>query len=131
MIWGALGTLADSLVTITTALVPRDHLPGGPNFILLGAICSGLVGGSPTITAALNAYISDATPPGSKAMGFTMLLGLFYLGIAIGPVIGGHIVAAAGLVSVLAVSAFFIALYFVVVTLLLPESCSPAMLAHA
>ncbi|KAG9107233.1 hypothetical protein FRC07_008666 [Ceratobasidium sp. 392] len=89
-----------------------------PRLLMLSPIVEGCLGGFPTMQAAINAYISDATPAGtSRAKIFSRFFGILFAGVAAGPTIG----------SVLPYDAFWISIVLGAVNLLclvlfLPES---------
>jgi hypothetical protein len=71
-------------------------VPGGYRALLIGPIVEGLLGGISTLTATVNAYVSDTTPDGSRASIFARLGGIFMLGFAFGPVLGSFVIKATG-----------------------------------
>lgn len=68
--------------------------PGGYRALLIGPMIEGLLGGMSTITATINAYMSDVTPDGSRAAVFARLTGIMMLGFASGPVLGSLLIRA-------------------------------------
>jgi len=58
-------------------------------FILVGPIIEGFVGGLSTFNGVTHAYISDCTRPGSRSTIFSTVQGMIFVGLAIGPWIGG------------------------------------------
>lgn len=59
---------------------------------MLSPLIEGSLGGLPTMQAAFNAYICDATPTGtSRAKIFTRFFGIFFVGVAAGPTLGNVI----------------------------------------
>ncbi|GAA5901584.1 uncharacterized protein JCM6883_000266 [Sporobolomyces salmoneus] len=84
LILAMFGTVAlDSVFLIT---VNYHHLVSY-NFLLLGPILDGLLGGFSTAQATTNAYLSDCTSPGSRARIFSLLAGLMFAGFALGPIL--------------------------------------------
>ncbi|KAG8686741.1 hypothetical protein FRC09_013944, partial [Ceratobasidium sp. 395] len=89
-----------------------------PRLLMLSPLVEGCLGGFPTMQAAINAYLSDATPAGtSRAKIFSRFFGILFAGVAAGPTIG----------SVLPYDAFWISIVLGAVNLLcvvlfLPES---------
>lgn len=66
--------------------------PGGFRALLIGPTLDGLLGSLSTLTATINAYISDVTPDGSRAAVFARLTGTMMLGFATGPVLGSFVI---------------------------------------
>ncbi|GAA5882021.1 hypothetical protein JCM1840_000403 [Sporobolomyces johnsonii] len=115
--------LMDSVFLITV----NYHQTVGYNFLLLGPFLDGLVGGFSTAQATTNAYLSDCTSAGSRARVFSLLGGLLFAGIAIGPSIGSLLIARSGSVLL----PFYVALglhlaYLGLLAGFLPESLSEA-----
>ncbi|KDN48878.1 hypothetical protein K437DRAFT_255433 [Tilletiaria anomala UBC 951] len=126
------GIVLNDVVILITAHFQRRYLPFGNNFLLLGAIFEGCVGGMPTLAAAHQAYIADATPSGTRAQVFSFFTGLFFAGFALGPTLGGYLVARTGNLM----SAFYVAtaahvLYMLFAGFILPESSSAEARAKA
>jgi hypothetical protein len=87
---------------------------------MLSPLIEGTLGGFPTLQAAYNAYISDATPAGtSRAKIFSRFFGIFFVGVAAGPTLGSIIPIDAFRASAVlgAINLFFVILF-------LPESLS-------
>ncbi|KAF8968173.1 major facilitator superfamily domain-containing protein [Flammula alnicola] len=59
------------------------------HFILLGPIFEGFVGGLSTFNGVTHAYISDCTRHGSRSTIFSTVQGMVFVGLAIGPWLGG------------------------------------------
>ncbi|KAL9931936.1 hypothetical protein V8E36_009251 [Tilletia maclaganii] len=116
-----------------TLLPPRGwHLPGSYNFLIVGSVIEGLLGGFATLIAAHQAYIADTTPSGTRAKTFAIFGGCMFGGLALGPILGGLIVEWTGDI----LSVFYLAfvahiIYLVFVTFVLPESVSPERKAAA
>lgn len=73
------------------------HLaPGGYRSLLIGPTVEGLLGGFSTITATVNAYLSDITPDGSRVMAFSRAMGFMMAGFACGPVLGSILIQSTG-----------------------------------
>jgi hypothetical protein len=70
--------------------------PGGYRSLLLGPMVEGLLGGMSTITATINAYMSDVTPDGSRAAVFARLAGTMMVAFASGPVLGSFLIRFSG-----------------------------------
>jgi MFS family permease len=91
-------TVADTPSEILFILVATfPYLaPGGYRSLLLGPMVEGLLGGMSTITATINAYLSDVTPDGSRAAVFARLAGTMMVGFASGPVLGSFLIRWSG-----------------------------------
>ncbi|KAL0954450.1 hypothetical protein HGRIS_003426 [Hohenbuehelia grisea] len=76
------------LVSKTPSLFPVH----GDKLLYITAILEGLLGGTSTIQSTTAAYISDCTSAGSRAHIFSRFTGVFFLGISIGPAIGGWLI---------------------------------------
>ena len=70
--------------------------PGGYRALLIGPTFEGLLGGFSTMTAAINAYVSDTTPDGSRATVFARMGGIIMFGFAAGPVLGSLLIKSSG-----------------------------------
>lgn len=70
--------------------------PGGYRALLIGPALDGLLGGFSTISATINAYMSDVTPDGSRAAAFARLGGIAMTGFACGPMLGSFLIKATG-----------------------------------
>ncbi|KAJ6525633.1 major facilitator superfamily domain-containing protein [Mycena capillaripes] len=69
-----------------------QRIPGGYWFLIVGPIFEGLLGGISTGSAASHAYISDTTDPSERSRFFSLLLGLIFSGVGIGPTLGGLLI---------------------------------------
>ncbi|KDR76286.1 hypothetical protein GALMADRAFT_156377 [Galerina marginata CBS 339.88] len=91
----AIATLGLFLTDLTFILVSTPSSPlskHGHNLLLLAPIIEGLLGGWSALQSATSAYLSDCTSPGSRAPIFSRFQGVFYLGFALGPTIGGWLI---------------------------------------
>lgn len=59
------------------------------HLILVGPILEGFVGGLSTFNGVVHAYVSDCTRPGSRSKIFSLIQGIVFVGLAIGPWVGG------------------------------------------
>ncbi|KAF8149882.1 major facilitator superfamily domain-containing protein [Crassisporium funariophilum] len=59
------------------------------HFILVGPVLEGFVGGLSTFNGVVHAYISDCTRHGSRSKIFSTVQGMVFVGLAIGPWLGG------------------------------------------
>ncbi|GAA6048675.1 hypothetical protein JCM3770_002014 [Rhodotorula araucariae] len=96
------------------------------NFLFVGPLLDGLVGGFSTAQATVSAYLSDCTTPGSRARVFSLLGGSLMGGFALGPLLGSALITLSGgrvlapFYAALALHCAFVAL----LALVLPESLS-------
>ncbi|KAH9481397.1 putative membrane protein C14C4.07 [Psilocybe cubensis] len=91
----AIATLGLFLTDLTFILVSTPSSPlarHGHNLLLIAPVIEGLLGGWSTLQCATSAYLSDCTSPGSRAQIFSRFQGVFYLGLAVGPSIGGFLI---------------------------------------
>jgi MFS family permease len=88
-------TIVSEICFILVATFPY-LAPGGYRALLIGPMIEGLLGGLSTITATINAYLSDVTPDGSRAAVFARLGGIMMLGFASGPVLGSLLIQGTG-----------------------------------
>jgi MFS family permease len=71
-------------------------VPGGYRALVIGPTFEGLVGGTSTLLATVNAYVSDTTPDGSRATAFARVGGMAMTGFALGPILGSWIINVTG-----------------------------------
>ncbi|KIM39801.1 hypothetical protein M413DRAFT_19586 [Hebeloma cylindrosporum] len=91
----AFATFGLFMTDLTFILVSTPTSPFakyGPNLLLIAPVIEGLLGGWSTLQSATSAYLSDCTSPGSRAQIFSRFTGVFYLGFAVGPSIGGWLI---------------------------------------
>ncbi|KAF5327664.1 hypothetical protein D9619_004865 [Psilocybe cf. subviscida] len=77
------------ILVSTPGSVLAEH---GHNLLIVAPFIEGLLGGWSTLQSASSAYLSDCTSPGSRAGVFSRFQGVFYLGLAVGPGIGGWLI---------------------------------------
>ncbi|KAJ6619811.1 major facilitator superfamily domain-containing protein [Mycena sp. CBHHK59/15] len=65
----------------------------GEAFIIVGPILEGMVGGLSVFNGVVHAYISDCTPDGSRSKIFSAVQGMVFIGLAVGPWIGGIVLS--------------------------------------
>nr|XP_019043904.1 hypothetical protein I302_07179 [Kwoniella bestiolae CBS 10118]OCF22834.1 hypothetical protein I302_07179 [Kwoniella bestiolae CBS 10118] len=119
-----IGLLLNEICFIVVANFPY-LVPGGYRALLFGPIVEGLLGGYSTISATLNAYVSDITPDGSRVTIFARISGLFMAGFALGPVLGSMLITWSGdIMTPFYVNAIIYTLYIPLIVFLLPESLS-------
>ncbi|GAA5821058.1 hypothetical protein JCM11251_001943 [Rhodosporidiobolus azoricus] len=121
LVLALLGTVLMDAVFLLTV---NYHQVLSYNFLLLGPILDGLLGGYSTAQATSSAYLSDVTPSGSRARIFSLIGGLMYAGIAIGPLLGSFLISLSGgnQLAPFYASLVLHAGYLVVAGLFLPES---------
>ncbi|KAF5367389.1 hypothetical protein D9758_003750 [Tetrapyrgos nigripes] len=91
----AISTLGLFLTDLTFILVatPGSALSShGHKLLILAPFIEGCLGGWSTLQSATSSYVSDCTSAGSRAKIFSRFTGVFYLGFALGPTIGGWII---------------------------------------
>lgn len=64
----------------------------GHKLLILAPIIEGSLGGLAAVQAAMTAYLSDCTSPGSRATIFSRFTGAGYTAFSVGPIIGGYII---------------------------------------
>ncbi|KIR68319.1 hypothetical protein I314_01819 [Cryptococcus bacillisporus CA1873] len=118
------GLFLNELCFILVANFP--HLaPGGYRSLLIGPTVEGLLGGFSTITATVNAYLSDITPDGSRVMAFSRAMGFMMAGFACGPVLGSILIQSTGdIMTPFYINLVLYSLSIPLVLFLLPESLS-------
>jgi len=90
-------------------------------------LIEGFFGSMSLASALAQAYISDCTPPGSRSRIFSMLLGLLFGGMGLGPVLSGFFIRAThDLFLVFYATTSFDILLAMVVWFVMPESLSLA-----
>lgn len=109
----------------------------GHKLLIISPIIEGLLGGWSTVQAALTSYVSDCTSDGSRARIFARFQGVYFFGVAFGPMIGAFLIrhpfllggGAAGVhngapsvTSVFYVAATASAINFVLALVFFPES---------
>jgi hypothetical protein len=115
--------LVAEIFTVLAARFPESFDSG---ILVVGAIIDGLCGSFMLGMALAYGYSSDCTETQHRVMAFGVFQGCLFLGVAVGPALGGFLIEATG--SVLPV--FYAALgchggFILWVLLVLPESLSP------
>jgi len=104
----------------------------GLEFFLVGAILDGCFGSFATTMAATNAYVADCTTPQRRAISFGYIQSVFFLGIAVGPALGGFLIKRTGNVVTLFYCALAVHVFFALFILfLIPESVTPDHMREA
>ncbi|KAJ6576528.1 major facilitator superfamily domain-containing protein [Mycena vulgaris] len=83
------GFIAMELVFILVSGSISAITSRGEIFILVGPVLEGLCGGLSVFNGVVHAYISDCTPNASRSKIFSTVQGMVFVGLAIGPWIGG------------------------------------------
>jgi MFS family permease len=118
----ALGMLLGDIITITAASFP-DSI--SVYWILVEFGFGGLAGSFIATMAIIQSYAADCTPPARRSVVFGYLHGCMFLGIAVGPILGGLIIKASGNIMTIFYVAFVCHLGFIVfITSFVPESLS-------
>lgn len=126
-----LGLLVNDLIFIVTAFFV-EWLPGGYWFLILGFALEGMVGGMTTGIAASHAYLADSTHRSERSGMFSLALGTMFVGVALGPVIGGILIRATGsILSTFYLAAAVHALYAAFTFMIIPESQTKARASGA
>ncbi|KIY43476.1 MFS general substrate transporter [Fistulina hepatica ATCC 64428] len=131
-----LGVLLTNTIFILLSWFP-EYAVGGYWFLLVGPFVEGILGGVGGASAAMHAYIADTTVSEARTHWFSLFLGVLFVGMAIGPTLGGLLIHFTGhILSVFWFSIFTSAMYCLLVWLVVPESVSPesmrlAQEAHA
>ncbi|KAG6376479.1 hypothetical protein JVT61DRAFT_2472 [Boletus reticuloceps] len=90
-----LGLVVNEFTHVITAWFV-DALPGGYWFPLVGFLIEGLCGSMSSGVAANHAYLADTTDPSTRSLYFSLLLGLMFTGVAVGPAVGGLLIRSTG-----------------------------------
>ncbi|OBZ69346.1 putative membrane protein C14C4.07 [Grifola frondosa] len=102
-----------------------ERLPGGYWLFVVGPIAEGLVGGISVASVVMHAYISDCSPSGSRSCAFSLLMGLLFCGMSIGPLLSGLIMKTSHrLLPVFYMTTALDAAVSLMVWFILPESLS-------
>lgn len=83
------------LTDLTFILVSTPSSPlskHGHNLLLIAPVIEGSLGGWSALQSAISAYLSDCTSPGSRAQIFSRFQGVMYVGLAVGPSVGGWLI---------------------------------------
>ncbi|CCM04727.1 uncharacterized protein FIBRA_06915 [Fibroporia radiculosa] len=127
----AIGQLVSDFTFILVAKY-WQVLPGGVWFILVGPMLEGALGGVSTTSATINAYMADCTAPAARSRTFSLMLGLLFTGMSIGPTLGSIIVSYTGhplWVFYVAISLHIFA--SCLVWFVIPESLSPSQMTQS
>lgn len=129
MALASLGLFASEVTTILAAKYPQHF---SVNLILVGAVVDGVSGSFLLGMSMAHAYAADTTNIAKRAVNFGYFQGALFLGIALGPGLGGYIIERTGnvlLVFYLAMASHgFFVLYVLAV---LPESLTAERMERA
>ena len=114
------------ICTVIAADVPLRRLPFGSGFFVSGSLLEGVFGGFCAFTAMTQCYLSDVTGAGTRSRLFATLSGATFAGVSLGPSTGGLLTRASGDVTLGLWIATLIHALLLVLTLVTPESLSPA-----
>nr|GAT60706.1 predicted protein [Mycena chlorophos] len=94
--------------------------------VIIGSMFEGIAGGMSVFNGIVHAYVSDCSPDGSRSNIFSIIQGMAFAGLAIGPWISGFLLSYTTLTTY---SMFYVALFFHLALLgyifVMPESLSP------
>ncbi|KAI0748590.1 MFS general substrate transporter [Daedaleopsis nitida] len=108
------------------------YIPGGYWFLVLGPLVEGFLGGQALIGGTIHAYMSDCTPPAGRSGIFSLQLGLMFVGVGIGPTLGGVVIRLTqNFINVFYISAALHTIYAFLVWFVIPESLSRAEMLDA
>lgn len=96
------------------------------HLILVGPILEGFVGGLSTFNGVVHAYVSDCTRHGSRSKIFSTIQGIVFVGLAIGPWVGGLFLPPTGYND----GFFFVSISLMLGTLLYVLFICPESLQH-
>lgn len=120
----SLGMLLADIIIVLCATYP-ENFP--VQWMLAGFFFDGICGSFTASMALTFAYASDCTPPARRNVVFGWCHAALFGGVALGPIIGGYIMKASGRINTI----FYVTLacqciYFLSITLIIPESLSKA-----
>lgn len=142
------GNLVTDLMYLLVYSLLRDRR-GAYWFLLVAPLIEGSLGGTARLpgssasplrsitglnsaSANIHAYIADCSDPARRSRAFSIYLGLVYIGVAIGPAIGGLLIRQSGDLLAVFYYAFANHLTFAcMVWFVIPESLAPTQLFRA
>lgn len=89
----SIGLLASEITSILAAKYPNIF---SVNFLLVGSVIDGVTGSFMVGMAVAHSYAADCTSVAKRAVSFGYIQGSLYLGIAVGPALGGILIKATG-----------------------------------
>ncbi|KAG8215092.1 hypothetical protein J3R82DRAFT_8523 [Butyriboletus roseoflavus] len=124
------GPLLSDFLTFVVFLF-SDILPGKYWFLVISSVMEGIMGAPSSVMAAETSYTRDVSEPPDLARNFSLLIGIFYAGGAIGPVLGGFLNHQTGSVMAAFYAATVMHLaYALLAWFAMPESIANARLIH-
>lgn len=122
--YSSMGLLLADIFTVLCATYPETF---PVQWILVSYFFDGICGSFTASMALTFAYASDCTPPARRNVVFGWCHAALFGGVALGPIIGGYIMKASGKITTI----FYVTLtchciYFLSITLMIPESLSQA-----
>ncbi|KAI0062299.1 hypothetical protein BV25DRAFT_1885581 [Artomyces pyxidatus] len=130
------GLLITELSSIVVFLFPR-YVPGGYWAIAWGSAFEGFLGGRVASMAAMHAYLADTTDSRTRSRIFSLYLGLFFVGLAVGPTAASFTIHLTGkpmiifYVAVVTHFTFALLTWFVVPESVLPTQMKVSRATHA
>lgn len=119
MAMAILGSLLGDALTIFAATSPETF---NVNWFFVGSFLDGLCGSFTAAMALAHSYATDTTSPDMRNVVFGYFHGCLFTGIALGPVIAGYIVKAAGTVSVFYIAFACHVVFISFLAFVIPES---------
>lgn len=117
-----LGMLSGDVITIFAATNPETF---PVYWFLVGSALDGLCGSFTAAMALAHSYATDCTPPETRNVAFGYFHGCLFTGIALGPLIAGYVVKAAGSMVIVFYIGFACHLIFMsFLAFIIPESLS-------
>ncbi|KAH9945899.1 MFS general substrate transporter [Epithele typhae] len=108
-----------------------QSLPGTYWWFAVGPVCEGLVGGISVASIVMHAYISDCCEPAARSRAFSLLMGIIFVGMSIGPILTGYIMRSTGLIlPVFYATATIDLIVTLGVWFVIPESLSQEEMQH-
>ncbi|KAJ7735098.1 major facilitator superfamily domain-containing protein [Mycena maculata] len=127
----SVGQLATSLNIIFVAKYVQ-RIPGGYWFLVVDSVITGALGGNAIEIATVTAYVADVSAPEKRPRLFSLISGVYLVGIGVGPFLGSGLVKIThNLLSVFYVAAAFKIIQACYAFFILPESLTTAQMNRA